>query len=75
VDAKLEPLTVSERTLAKGHIEALGELGLSLGNRKPLVIFDREYPSKELIKYLQDKEIRYVMRVQRGFNFRIDARR
>jgi hypothetical protein len=43
-----------------------------VGNRKPLIIFDRGYPSKELIKCLQDKEIRYVMRVQRGFNFRID---
>jgi hypothetical protein len=72
VDAKIEPLTADERSLAKEHIETLGEPGLELGGRKPLVIFDRGYPSKELIKYLQDKEIRYVMRVQRGFNSRID---
>jgi hypothetical protein len=72
VDAKLEPLTVGERSLAKGHIEALEESGLPLGNLKPLVIFDRGYPSKDLVKYLQDKEVRYVMRAQRGFNSRID---
>jgi hypothetical protein len=72
-DAKIEPVSKDERSLAKGHIEALGELGLPIGNRKPLVIFDRGYPSKDLIKYLQDKEIRYVMRVQRGFNSGIDG--
>jgi hypothetical protein len=72
VDAKIEPLTADERSLAKEHIEGLGELGLELGDRKPLVIFDRGYPSKDFIKYLQDKEITYVMRVQRGFNTRID---
>jgi hypothetical protein len=72
VDAKLEPLAVDERTLAEGRIEASGELGLHIGSRKPLVIFDRGYPSKDLVDHLQDEEIRCVMRVQRGFDFRID---
>jgi hypothetical protein len=73
VDARIERLTVDERSLAKAHLEALGVMGLNGGERKPIVIFDRGYPSKDSIKYLQDKEIKYVMRVQRGFNPRIDA--
>jgi hypothetical protein len=75
VDAKIEPLVVDERSLAKEHLEGLAGLEPGWGERKPLVIFDRGYPSKELIKYLQDKEIKYVMRVQKGFNSRIDSMR
>jgi hypothetical protein len=72
VDAKIEPLTADGRTLAKGHVEALRGMGLDFGGRKPLVILDRGYPSKDFIKCLEDKGIRYVMRVQKGFNSRID---
>jgi hypothetical protein len=43
-----------------------------LGGREGIVIFDRGYPSKEFIKYLQDKGIKFVMRVQKGFNSLID---
>jgi hypothetical protein len=75
VDAKIEPLTVDERSLAKGHLEAFGGMGLTLGERKPIVVFDRGYPSKEFIKYLRDKEITYVMRIRKRFNTRIDKTR
>jgi hypothetical protein len=34
---------------------------------KELVIFDRGYPSPELINSLQDKETAYVMRIWNGF--------
>jgi hypothetical protein len=71
VDARLEPLGVDERTLAKEHVDALA--ALELGGRKAVVLFDRGYPSKDLITYVQDTGLKYVMRVQRGFNFRIDA--
>jgi hypothetical protein len=71
-DAKIEPLGVDERSLAKAHLEALGGMGLGHGERQMIVIFDRGYPSKDFIKYLQDKGIKYVMRVRRGFNPRID---
>jgi hypothetical protein len=73
VDARLEPLTVNERSLAKEHLEALAGMGLDIEERQALIILDRGYPSKDFIKYLQDKEIRYVMRVWRGFNSRIDS--
>jgi hypothetical protein len=72
-DAKIEPLTVDERNLAKGNLEVLAVLGRGFGKRKTLVIFDRGYPSKDFINYLQGKEIKYVMRVQKGFNARIDG--
>jgi hypothetical protein len=75
VDASIERLTIDERSLAKTHIEALGGMGFSGGERKPIVICDRGYPSKDFIKYLQDKEIKYVMRVQRRFNPRMDRMR
>jgi hypothetical protein len=75
VDARIEPLTADERSLAKEHLEALGGMGLDLGERKPIVICDRGYPSKDFVKYLQDKEIKYVMRAQKGFNPRIDRMR
>jgi hypothetical protein len=72
VEARIEPLGVDERSLAKEHLQALCGMGLDYGERKPIVIFDRGYPSKEFIKYLQDKEIKYVMRVRQGFNPRMD---
>ena len=72
-DAKIEPLTVDERSLAKDNLEALTELDRSFWKRKVIVIFDRGYPSKDFINYLQGKEITYVMRIQKGFNARIDG--
>jgi hypothetical protein len=72
VDATIEPLSRDERSLAKEHLDALVGMGPDLGGRKAIVILDRGYPSKDFITYLQEKEIRYVMRVQRGFNRRID---
>jgi hypothetical protein len=50
-------------------------MALDLGERKPIVICDRGYPSKDFVKYLQDKEIKYVMRVPKRYNSRIDKKR
>jgi hypothetical protein len=75
VDANIEPLTVDERNLAKGRLEALGGMGLDLKGREPIIICDRGYPPKDFVKYLQDNEIKYVMRVQKRFNSRIDRMR
>jgi hypothetical protein len=66
---------VDERSLAKAHLEALSAMTGKVKQRKIIVIFDRGYPSKDLIKYIQDKEIKYVMRVQKRFNSRIDKMR
>jgi hypothetical protein len=74
VDTQLKPLTVDERSLAKEHLEAFTGMGLDVRGWKPIVICDRGYPSKDLIKYLEDMGLKYVMRVQRGFNSCIDTR-
>ena len=39
-DAKIEPLTADERSLAKGNLETLAELDAWVGKRKVIVIFD-----------------------------------
>jgi hypothetical protein len=52
----LERLAVDERSLAKTHIEAPGGVGPGFGGRKPVIIRDREHPSKDFIKRSQDKE-------------------
>jgi hypothetical protein len=54
----------------KEHVEALTETGLDFGGRKPLAILVQGYPSKDLIKFLQDKDIKFVMRMAKGFNSR-----
>jgi hypothetical protein len=71
-DALIEPLATDERTLAIKHIETVLE---RLPDRRMLVIFDRGYPSFELIKMLEDLGIKYLMRVKRKFNNDIDAQK
>jgi len=70
IDGLIEPLSVDERTLASKHIEALIKL---IPNEKKLIIFDRGYPSFELLKQLEDAGIKYVMRVKTRFNNDVDA--
>ena len=69
-DAALEPMTLCERTLAKNHIEALENIAQ---DDKKLIIFDRGYPSFELIEELETRGLFYVMRVKTKFNLDIDA--
>jgi hypothetical protein len=40
---------------------------------KELVLFDRGYPSLELIQWLQEKKIDFVMRVREKFDRGIDG--
>jgi hypothetical protein len=70
VDAKIMPLSTDERTLAKMHIDDTRTLLLG---EKELMIYDRGYPSYDLIKKLEAMNIKYVMRVKRKFNVDIDA--
>jgi hypothetical protein len=69
VDAVLEPMAVDERTLAGRHIEKLTGKA-SFG--KELILFDRGYPSIELINTLREANISFLMRVKRKFNTAID---
>ena len=69
LDARIAPLKVPERELASQHIERLTSLKYF---GKELIIFDRGYPSYDLMKELANKGITFVMRVKRNFNEKID---
>jgi IS4 transposase len=56
----------SERNLAKQDIEKLLSLE-ELSNARNLILFDRGYPSADLIQYLEKKEIYYLMRTNANF--------
>jgi hypothetical protein len=49
------------------------ELFKALKGDRDLIIFDRGYPSKELIKYLNDHGFKYLIRAYKGFNPDADA--
>lgn len=53
----------NERKMAIKHIEKLD----SLGYRNDLILFDRGYPSAELVSKLAEKNIKFVMRVSSSF--------
>jgi len=67
-DAEITPLSTDERTLAMRHIEYLKDLSIG----RDLLLFDRGYPSKKLIKLLEDANIKYLMRVQKSFSKEVD---
>ena len=69
VTAEIGKITASERTLAKKHLKKLKKMGL---NDKSIVIFDRGYPCAELLRYLSENGFKYLMRVKRKFNVKID---
>lgn len=69
VSGEIEPLSVGERTLAIRHIDKLSGLGIE----KSLIIFDRGYPSFELIQYMEPIGIKYIMRLRTKFSTEIDA--
>jgi hypothetical protein len=68
-DAAIEPLATDERTLAIAHIEASKNIAV---DDKKLFLFDRGYPSFELVELLEKEELYYVMRVKSNFNKDID---
>ncbi|MBU3109811.1 transposase [Clostridium gasigenes] len=52
-----------EREVAEILIEKLCDLG----NSNDLILFDRGYPSREFISFIEDKYIKYLMRVNTAF--------
>jgi len=55
--------TTNERFMALAHLGFLSRLGL----RNDLLLFDRGYPSRELIADLTERKIKFVMRVSTAF--------
>jgi len=71
VDARIEPMATDERTIAFMHIDQLAGLD-SFEEWKELVLFDRGYPSFELIKAVLERKIHFLMRVRKKFSLTID---
>ena len=70
VDARIAPLSTDERTLAKQHLEKLSELP---SIKKKLLIFDRGYPSAELIRAVLASGCDFLFRVRSKYNVNMDA--
>ena len=71
IDGRIEPISTDERTIAQMHIKKLKEME-SFEKGKELIIFDRGYPSFELIKELMGSKIHFLMRVRKKFSIEID---
>ena len=70
VDALITPMTTDERTLSIRHLEKYAKIA---PNGKNIIIFDRGYPSFELIELLESLGFTFVMRVRTKFNVDIDS--
>jgi hypothetical protein len=70
VEALLHPMKSDERTLAIKHLKKYVKIA---PGKKNLIIFDRGYPSFELIEFLESMGFTYVMRVRSKFNNDIDS--
>lgn len=61
--SKITKYTDGERAIAEEMITKLCELE----NHNDLLLFDRGYPSRDFVKFIEDKNLKYLMRVSRGF--------
>ena len=66
LDGGIYPYGFSEREAARNHFTAVSALPIPEGV-KNLYIFDRGYPSKELISEMIDAGMFFLMRVRRNF--------
>jgi hypothetical protein len=69
VDAAIGKAGSSERDFALGHMKKL--LAIKTTEKK-LLIFDRGYPSADLIRELEEEGLYYLMRVRRKWNLEVD---
>jgi Transposase DDE domain len=65
ITSKLGRYDDSERKMAKENIEKMLSLGIS--GTRDLILFDRGFPSADMIQFLIDKGIKFMMRVSTGF--------
>lgn len=68
IHANIEDTAVAERTLALDNLEYYK----AFHKAKDIIIFDRGYPSKNIIQYLTVNNMRFVARMQKNFNKDID---
>lgn len=66
VDVRIDRFNGNERVIAKAHIEKL----VQFRTEKDLILFDRRYPSENLIAFLEDNNIKYLMRCTKNNFFK-----
>lgn len=66
LDASMHPYDFNERKAAIEHLDKLD----SIRTEKELIIMDRGYPSSQLLKALEEKRYKYLMRVNKDNFFR-----
>jgi len=71
LDGGLYPYNTSERDAARKHFDTSETLPLPAG-AKNLYIFDRGYPSRELLAEMIDADRFFLMRVRKKFNIDFD---
>jgi hypothetical protein len=70
VDAEIEPLSVGEQELATRHMERIAR---TEGIGDALVILDSGYSSVELMALAEGEGLKFLIRLRRKFNLKIDA--
>ena len=70
MDAQIEPLSVSENTLAARHMERISEIP---GLERTLIVMDRGYSSAALMEQAESKGLKFLVRLRKKFNVDIDA--
>lgn len=68
MDASLDSYHIDERTQAIEHLDVLKRYG----GDHDLILFDRGYPSKALMKHLEENGQYYLMRVSKSFDRQVD---
>ena len=63
IAATIRNCKVGEREIAIELIDKMKEMGL----KNDLILFDRGYPSKDFISFIEQKKIKYLMRVSLSF--------
>ena len=65
IDASINSYPQAERESAKAHIQFLEKEMARL--EKKLILFDRGYPSLDMLEYLDSKNTKYLMRCQKSW--------
>ncbi len=73
ISAALLPISVGEERMAEGQLQLVAEKMRSWGQDKLLFVYDRGYPSKQLVLSHLILNVDFVFRLPAGFNKQVDA--
>lgn len=67
IASKIDNYKSSERTMAEELISDM----CNIGKYNDLILFDRGYPSRDLINFIEERDVKYLMRVSSRFLFEV----